>query len=130
MMKVDLGDGLVVGVSFRHTFPEKTDAYLWASILEFPFTLVCSGTSKRNKMDEWDRETGRKVALARALKGLKQKRDRAKVWEAYRARKGTKLVPLELQYGVQSLIEEFNLNENDARDVMLAVRKAVKNSHG
>lgn len=51
------------------------------------FVEVCSGTCYLSENDRFVKETGRKIALARALKYVFNKEERTQFWNAYFNRK-------------------------------------------
>lgn len=85
-MKIEV-DGKTYLVEWRHWHGSGTDC----EIYDLEKNRVAQGNTQLapEDMEKYNKETGRKLSLARALANLQASReDRTKAWKAYFARKG------------------------------------------
>lgn len=64
----------------------------WKGAARATWVVVSQGETECSRKDQFVRETGRKIALERALWGWSQP-SRARAWAAYRNRRGVALSP-------------------------------------
>jgi hypothetical protein len=81
MKTIDLGSGDKLHVTWAYE-PKKRITVAILTLYGNGMPLEMVGSSKAAKVDKWDKATGRKLALGRALTGM-AKEDRKAVWEAY-----------------------------------------------
>ena len=81
MKSIDLGSGDRVHITWVYN-PKKRITVAVLTLYGNGMPLEMIGSSKAARTDEWDKATGRKLALTRAVAGL-PKEDRRQVWEAY-----------------------------------------------
>ena len=85
-------------LEFRHEIPGKekrkgyreTECRVLRIVKEEPFQTddVCTGVSTCGPLDQFEKETGRKISLTRALRGSDIDKDlRTAIWKAYFSRK-------------------------------------------